>query len=278
MIQLGEFNTLKVIRKAEHGLYLGTSEVETVLLPNRYCPKDMELGDDLNVFVYQDKENRPIATTLIPLVTVNQFGLLKVKSVGQFGAFMDWGIAKDLLVPFSQQYKKLEEGKSYVIHLYLDEVSDRLVGSAKIPNFLMTEVITVKTGDEAHLMVYDISELGASVIINNMHKGLVFKDEIYQDIKVGDKLKGYIKEVRKDNKIDVSLRPFGYRKVEPNADKILEYLQSNDGAMNITDKSAPELISQTFGMSKKVFKKAIGALYKQRLISLHPDKITLNND
>ena len=275
MINIGEYNTLKAIRTAEQGMYLGHNEEETVLLPNRYVPKGFDIDDEITVFVYGDNYNRPIATTLTPLITLNQFAVLKVKSIEKFGAFMDWGIAKDLLVPFNNQYKKFEEGKSYMIHLYLDEVSDRLVGSAKIANFLMTEIITVNVGDEVDLMVYEKSDLGASVIVNNIHRGLVFWEEIFQEVTIGDTMKGYVSKIRPDNKIDISLNKFGYRKIEPNAEKLLTYLKQHKGEMPFTDKSDPETIYKTFKMSKKVFKKALGALYKQRLISIENDAVKL---
>ncbi|MEZ5002697.1 MAG: S1-like domain-containing RNA-binding protein [Chitinophagales bacterium] len=275
MINIGEYNTLKAIRTAEQGMYLGHNEDETVLLPNRYIPKNLEIGDEIKVFVYGDNYNRPIATTLQPLITLNQFAVLKVKSVEKFGAFMDWGIAKDLLVPFNNQYKKLEVGKSYMIHLYLDEVSERLVGSAKIPSFLMTEIITVKVGDEVDLMVYEKSELGVNVIVNNIHRGLVFWDELFQEVKIGDTMKGYVSKIRPDNKIDISLNKFGYQKVEPNAEKILAYIKQHNGEIPFTDKSDPDEIYKTFKMSKKVFKKALGALYKQRLITIEKNRVKL---
>lgn len=275
MINIGEYNTLKAIRTAEQGVYLGHTEEETVLLPNRYVPKDLTIGDEIKVFVYGDNYNRPIATTLQPLITLNQFAVLKVKSVEKFGAFMDWGIAKDLLVPFNNQYKKLEVGKSYMIHLYLDEVSERLVGSAKIPSFLMTEIITVKVGDEVDLIVYEKSELGVNVIVNNIHRGLVFWDELFQEVKIGDTMKGYVSKIRPDNKIDISLNKFGYQKVEPNAEKILAYIKQHNGEIPFTDKSDPDEIYKTFKMSKKVFKKALGALYKQRLITIEKNSVKL---
>ncbi len=278
MIEIGEFNTLKAIRRTDHGMYLGHTEQETVLLPNRYVPKKLEFGDEITVFVYGDNYNRPVATTLIPFVTLNQFAVLKVKSVENYGAFMDWGIAKDLLVPFSNQYKKFEVGESHMIHLYMDDVSERLVGSAKISSFLMTEIITVKVGDEVNLMAYEKSDIGVSVIVNNMHRGLIYNDEIFHEIKLGDKFKGYVSKIRDDFKIDISLNKFGYKKVEPNTEKILQYLQDNDGKMAFTDKSDPTEIHNTFGMSKKVFKKVIGALYKQRIISINPNEIRLIQD
>lgn len=275
MINIGEYNTLKAIRTADQGVYLGHTEEETVLLPNRYVPKDLAIGDEIKVFVYGDNYNRPIATTLQPLITLNQFAVLKVKSVEKFGAFMDWGIAKDLLVPFNNQYKKLEVGKSYMIHLYLDEVSERLVGSAKIPSFLMTDIITVKVGDEVDLMVYEKSELGINVIVNNIHRGLVFWDELFQEVHIGDTMKGYVSKIRSDNKIDISLNKFGYQKVEPNAERILAYIKQHNGEIPFTDKSDPDEIYKTFKMSKKVFKKALGALYKQRLITIEKNSVKL---
>jgi predicted RNA-binding protein (virulence factor B family) len=275
MIVIGEFNTLKVIRQADQGMYLGEIPEETVLLPNRYIPKGLDIDDTIEVFVYGDSENRPIATTLRPKVTLNQFGVLKVLSVGNYGAFMDWGIAKDLLVPFSEQKHRLEVGENHVVYLYMDAESDRLTGSTHIGKHLMTAIVTVKEGQEVDLMVYEISEIGVSVIINQVHKGLIFNEDIFQPIEIGDQMKGYIKRIREDQKIDVSLQPFGYSKVEPNAQIILDYIKKRKGFINITDKTDPDTIYKELKMSKKLFKKSIGALYKQKLIRLEEDGIYL---
>ncbi len=267
---------MKAIREAEHGFYLGEIPEETVLLPKKYAPKDLKIDDEIEVFVYNDNDTRPIATTLKPKVTLNQFGVLEAASIGDFGAFMEWGVAKDLLVPFSEQHTRIVKGKKYVVYLYMDSKTERLAGSTKISKHLMTSLVTVKVGDEVDLIVFDISDLGASVIINQVHKGLVFSDEIFGNIAIGDQMKGYIKNIREDNKIDVSLQPHGYSKVEPNAEVILNYIKENNGFIEITDKSSPELIYNTFKMSKKLYKKSIGALYKQKLIRLEKNGIYLN--
>ena len=275
MIEIGQYNTLEVIRNSDHGFFLGNRPEEVVLLPKRYTPKGLKVGDTLKVFVYPDNQGRPVATTLTPKLTLNQFGLLKVTSVGKFGAFMDWGLAKDLLVPFKEQNKKLEAGRSYVIYLYVDEKTQRLVGSSRIARHLMKEIITVKEGQQVDLIVYEITDLGANVIINNIHHGLIFEDELMEDVKVGDTLKGYIKKIRRDNKIDVSLQIAGYGKIAPNAEKLLEYIKRNKGKSKITDKSSPDLIRKELGMSKKVFKQSVGALYKARLIEIRKDGLYL---
>lgn len=276
MIQLGKYNTLFANRITDQGMYLRDEEDNEVLLPNKYVPEDMLIDDEIRVFVYNDSKDRPVATTRKPKIILNQFGYLKVVEVNPFGAFLDWGLEKDLLVPFREQMTEMEAGRSYFVYLYLDEKTDRLVATAKVRRYFETENITVKEGEEVDLMIGPTTDLGVNVVINNLHKGLIFRNLIHRPLRPGQMVKGYIKDIRKDNKIDVVLEPQGYRNVvEPNSKKILEELQFNNGFLDLNDKSDPSEISTRLHMSKKTFKKAIGALYKQRVIVIEKEGIRL---
>lgn len=275
MIALGKYNNLEILRDTTVGLFLGDDEGNDVLLPNKYVPEEFEIGDHLDVFCYLDHEERIVATTLVPFVTVDQFQLLQVAEVNEYGAFMDWGLEKHLLVPFREQRNKMQEGQWYVVYCYLDEKTDRLVASNKLDKFLSNDELTVQALDEVDLVVTRLTDLGWEVIINHKHKGLVYSNEIFKKVAVGDKLKGYIKNIRPDNKIDVSLQPKGYKSLEPAANLIYEKLVANGGILNLHDKSDPEDIKRIMQMSKKTFKKGIGALYKERKIEIKPDSIKL---
>ena len=277
MLQLGQHNTLTILRDTKVGLFLGNgNEVDDVLLPNKYVPKVFEIGEEISVFVYLDHEERPVATTLVPYIFLNEFALLRVNYTNQIGAFMDWGMEKDILVPFKEQARPMEKGKRYLVYLYLDEKSNRLVASSKTNQFLDNETITVANGDEVDLIISHITDIGINVIINQKHKGLVYNDEVYDDrIITGDKLIGYIKNVRDDGKIDVSLQKLGYQNIEPNAENILDELRASKGFLRLNDNSSPEDIKTVLKMSKKTFKKAIGLLYKEQLIDIKDDGIYL---
>lgn len=277
MIEIGKYNTLEILRETKVGLFLGNgNEAEDILLPNKYVPKQYEIGDELTVFVYLDHEERPVATTLEPYIHLNEFALLRVNYTNRVGAFMDWGLEKDILVPFKEQAREMEKGKRYLVYLYLDEKTNRLVASSKTNQFLDNENLSVEKDEEVDLIVSHITDLGINVIINGIHKGLLYKDEVYDDtIRTGDRLRGFIKNIRPDNKIDVSLQKQGYENVEPNADKILDELRANRGFLRLNDNSHPEDIKTVLKMSKKTFKKAIGALYKDRLIDIKDDGIYL---
>lgn len=274
-MELGKYNTLKVIKALPQGLYLADTEANEILLPLKYIPEGTDIGDMIDVFVYKDSENRPIATTLTPNIVLDEFALLKVKEVSDLGAFMEWGIAKDLFVPFAEQRIRMEEGRSYICILYYDEETDRLVGSSKYHEFITDGPLSFKHNQEVDLMVADRTELGYNVIINNEFVGLIFFSEVFRKMRYGENIKGYIKNVREDGKIDVSLQKQGYIKVEATLQRILDKLERNKGYLNISDKSDPGVIQEVFGMSKKTFKKAIGALYKQRLIAIKSDGIHL---
>ena len=275
MIALGKYNNLEILRDTTVGLFLGDDEGNDVLLPNKYVPEEFEIGDFIDVFCYLDHEERIVATTLIPFVTVNQFQLLQVAEVNEYGAFMDWGLEKHLLVPFREQRNKMQDGQWYVVYCYLDEKTDRLVASNKLDRFLSNDDLTVNALDQVDLVVTRLTDLGWEVIINHKHKGLVYSNEVFKKVSIGDKLKGYIKTIRPDNKIDVSLQPLGYKSLEPAANLIYEKLVANGGVLNLHDKSDPEDIKRMLQMSKKTFKKGVGALYKERKIEIKSDSIRL---
>lgn len=275
IMKIGQFNTLTISRQTQVGLFL-TNGKEDVLLPNKYVPKVFEIGEEMSVFVYLDHEERPVATTLVPYVVLNQFALLRVNYVNQVGAFLDWGMEKDILVPYKEQARPMEKGKRYLVYLYLDEKTNRLVASSKTNQFLDNDNINLEKNEEVDLIISHITEIGINVIINQKHKGLIYKDEVYDDaIRTGDKMKGYIKNVRPDGKIDVSLHKLGFENIEPNSEIILNELRASRGFLRLNDNSNPEDIKTVLKMSKKTFKKAIGLLYKQKLIEIKEDGIHL---
>ena len=275
MINIGEYNTLEIIREAEQGLYLADSEGEEVLLPNRYVPKEFKIWDKMKLFVYLDNEERPVATTDEPHVIKGQFAMLRCSEVAPFGAFLDWGLVKELFCPFKEQAFKMKRGGWYLIYCYLDETTNRLVASSKTNHYLDNKELTVQQFDEVDLIISHPSEIGMNVIVNNIHSGLIFNDDIFKELSVGDRMKGTVKKIRPGNKLDISLGKVGYRNIEPNAETILHELEDNGGFLNLTDKSSPEDIKNGLEMSKKNFKKAVGSLYKQKLIEIKDDGIYL---
>ena len=275
MIKLGEYNTLEILRETEPGLYLGDDEENVVLLPHKYKPEAYEIGDKISVFIYLDNEERPIATTLEPFLQLNTFGYLHCSDVNEYGAFMDWGLEKQLFVPFKEQARPVKKGNWYIVYLYIDEKTNRLVGSSKTNNFVQNDNLTVSVFDEVEILVTHITEKGANVIVNGVHKGLIYIEDIFEDIRTGDKLHAYVKKIRHDNKIDLVLQKPGYRSIEPNANFIREELDAAGGFLPLHDKSDPETIKNMLGMSKKSFKKAIGTLYKDKQISIKEDGIEL---
>jgi len=275
MIQLGNYNTLQVLRSTSVGLFLGDDEGTEILLPNKYVPEDFKIDMDMEVFCYLDNNERPVATTLKPLIIRNGFAFLEVAEVGEFGAFMDWGVEKHLLVPFKEQTVRMEEGRKYVVHCYLDEKTFRLTGSSKVDKFLSNVEVAYEVNDEVDLLVYRRTPLGWEVIVDERHKGLIFESDVFRPISIGDAFKGYIKNVREDKKIDLSLQPIGAKMLEPTAKMIYDKLVESDGFLPLHDKSSPEEIQQVLRMSKKAFKKGIGILYRQRKINLQEDGIHL---
>ena len=275
MIKLGGYNTLEILRDTEPGLFLGDKEDNEILLPNRYVPEVFEIGDSIEVFAYLDNEERPVATTDKPYILKGDFALLRCNQVTKFGAFLDWGLVKELFCPFKEQAFKMKAGGWYLVHCYLDEETERLVASSKTNRFLDNKELSVAQFDEVDIIVSHPSELGMNVIVNKTHQGLIYEDDIFKDIQVGDRLKGIVKKVRKDNKLDISLSQIGYRNIEPNAQLVYEALEDNSGFLPLHDKSSPEDIKDSLQMSKKAFKKAIGALYKERKIEIKNDGIHL---
>lgn len=276
MIELGNYNTLEILRDTSVGLFLADEEGNDLLLPNKYVPETYEIGDSLTIFCYLDHGERPVATTLKPYIVRNSFELLRVVEVNNYGAFLDWGLEKHLLVPFSEQRTNMQEGQWYVVHCYLDEKSFRLVASNKLDKFIDNEELTVSHRDEVDLIVTRHTDLGWEVIINNKHKGLVYSNEVFKKIAIGDRMKGYIKNIRPDHKIDVSLQPIGYASLEPAAQKIYEKLVAEGGFLRLHDKSDPKDIEAILQISKKIFKKGIGTLYRERKIEIKDDGIYLS--
>ena len=276
MIKIGEYNELEIIKQLEFGVYLGKENVE-ILMPTKWVPHGAKIGDVLNVFVFRDSDDRLIATTVKPYATANTFAFLEVKQVNAIGAFLDWGMDKDLLVPYREQANQMEEGKSYVVFVYLDEISDRLMASSRLSRFIERDEITVQSGDIADLLVYSKTELGYNAIINDLHSGLIYKNEIFENIRIGDRLKGYVKNIREDHKIDLSLQKSGFELVDDVKWKILNLLKSENGFLALHDNSEPEEIKAKLQISKKAFKKAIGALYKEKLVTLTDKGVKLNN-
>lgn len=275
MITLGEYNLLRIDRILDQGAYLVDEEENDVLLPNKYMAENAEVDDEVEVFVYNDSEDRLIATNLTPKITLNEFAFLQVKDVNRFGAFLDWGLEKEIMVPFSEQNQRMEVDRWYVVRLLLDEKTNRLVASNKLNKFLETDFISVEVDEEVEVIVIERSDLGYTVIINHVHKGLIFANETFRELNVGETQKAYVKNIREDGKIDISLQKQGYVNVEPNAKRILEMLKENEGFLALTDKSQPEDIYSQLHISKKIFKKAIGSLYKSKLIRLDKEGIYL---
>ncbi|WP_138429910.1 CvfB family protein [Fodinibius saliphilus] len=280
MFKLGTYQTLNVARITEYGYFLQNTSSRTdeeVLLPNKLALRDLQEGENVRVFLYKDGEERLTATMQDPDITLNDVAFLTVKDANNFGAYLDWGLDKDLFVPHSEQVNKMREGQSYLVYMYLDEQTNRLAASTRLGRFMKREEITVEEGEKVDLWIWKETDLGYKVIINNTHEGLVYHNEFYEDIFYGDKTTGWIKQIRDDNKIDVTLRPIGYDKVEPNAQHILERLKHTDGYLDLHDKSDPKEIHNRLEMSKKTFKKAIGRLYKKEIIRIEDDGIYLRN-
>ena len=279
MLEIGKTNTLKVVKEVDFGLYLdGGEEFGEILIPSRYVPEDTEVDHYLDVFIYLDSEDRIIATTEEPYAEVGQFAYLKCVGTTKFGAFLDWGLSKDLLVPFREQAHEMVEGLSYFVRVYLDEETERIVASSKTNQFLDNSPHDFEIGDEVDLIIGTRTDLGVRVVVNQKHSGLLYHNEIFEQIKPGMKTKGFVKKVREDEKLDISLQAAGYEKVEGIAGEILDRLHQAGGFLEVNDKSSPESIKHVFGISKKVFKKAIGALYRERLIKIESDGIRLVRD
>lgn len=275
-MEIGKYNTLIVRKETPQGLYLIDDEGEEVLLPTKYIPEGTKIDDELEVFLYFDNENRPITTTLIPNIVLDEIALLKVNEINEHGAFMDWGIAKDLFVPYAEQKTIMQKGRSYIVIMYYDEKSKRLAASSKYNDFICDDIPNFTIWEEVDLIIGNDTDLGYNVVVNNEVVGLIYHDDVYKKIRYGDQLKGYVKKIREDGKIDISLQKQGYANVKGNLKIIIDELNKNNGHINFNDKSDPEIIRDFFHMSKKTFKKAIGALYKERIIRIEKDGIYLN--
>ncbi|MBC5775507.1 GntR family transcriptional regulator [Pontibacter sp. KCTC 32443] len=277
MVDLGNYNELEIAREVDFGVYL-TSEDGDILLPRKYIPEGAKVGDFVRVFVYRDSEDRVIATNLKPYATVGEFAGLLCKDTSGFGAFMDWGLEKDLLVPLNNQKDKMVPGRRYCVYIYLDDASDRIVGTSKINKFLNTDISQLKEGEQVNLLIADYTDLGYNVIINNEYKGLLYRNEVFKDLEIGDKVPGYIKTIRPDDKVDVTLRKPDadtFSEMDETAARVMQLLEEQGGTLNLSDKSDPEDIYTIVGVSKKMFKRAIGSLYKEGKIQLFDDYIKL---
>ena len=274
-IKLGDYNRMTVVKKVDFGMYLDGGDEGEILLPARYVPEGTRPGDEIDVFVYLDQDERPVATTQRPKARVGEFACLEVAWVNEYGAFLDWGLMKDLFCPFREQKKRMERGSSYVVYVTVDEDSYRMMASAKVERYLSQERPRYHHGDEVDLLVWQKTELGFKVIVDNKFSGLVYQDQIFRYLTTGDRLKGYIDHIRQDGKIDVTLQPTGRRQTEEFSETLLEYLRSNNGHCDLGDKSPAELIADRFKVSKKAYKKAVGDLYRRRLITIGDDGITL---
>jgi Uncharacterized protein conserved in bacteria len=276
VIEIGRKNKLKILRQTSVGLYLGDVSGEEVLLPDKYCPARFKIEDEIEVFVYRDHEGRKIATNLTPKINLNEFALLQVTAVTEVGAFLDWGMEKELFVPFMEQKQKMKKGRWYIVYLDLDTKTDRLYASNGIERHLQNDILTIKEKEEVELLVLQKTDLGFTVIVNNRHTGLIYKNEIFKELNIGDKLNGFVKKIREDNKIDILLQAIGYNNfIDTNTELIYRALLENEGFLAVTDKSSPDEIYSQFGISKKAFKKTLGALFKQKKIEILHNGIKL---
>lgn len=274
MIKIGEYQTLIVNREMPQGLYLDDGQANEVLLPQKYITPEMQIDSEVKVFVYCDTEDRIVATTENPVFTVGEYALLVVNDSNHVGAFCAWGVNKDLFIPYSNQVSSMRPGQHYVVYMYLDEKSERLVGTTRLNKILVHQADEhISMGQEVNLMVYNETDLGYNVIVDQKYAGLVYKNELPRPLQYGQKLNGYVKPIRPDGKIDISLTPIGHQSIEPNAEKLFSRLQAAGGFLPFHDKSDADAIRMTFGISKKLFKKAIGTLYKKKLIRIEGDGI-----
>lgn len=297
-INLGKINTMTVVKSVDFGMYLDGGDEGEILLPTRYVPEGCKPGDVLDVFVYLDQDERPIATTLTPKAMVGEFAYLEVAWVNKFGAFLDWGLMKDLFCPFREQKQRMVKGRSYIVHVHLDEESFRIVASAKVEHYLSSlrvmeegtayevdesgapllvddQPITLKVGDKVDALIWQKTDLGFKAIINNRYAALLYDSQVFRDLHTGDRVEAYISKIRPDGKIDIALQQAGRQHTEDFAEYLLRYLQYRGGRCRLGDKSSAEEIREQFQVSKKTYKRAIGDLYKRRLIIITDDGIEL---
>jgi predicted RNA-binding protein (virulence factor B family) len=274
VLEIGKYNILEVIKEVDFGIYLASDKGE-ILMPQKYVSQGTIPGDKLEVFIYKDSEDRLIATSLRPAAIVGEFAVLKAKQVNQTGAFMEWGLEKDLLVPHAEQHKPIREGEKYVVRICLDPKTERLLGVTRLSAFLSKNPDDLQPGDQVNLLIYEETDLGYMALINKKYRGILYKNEVFKSLAIGDEETGYIKRIREDLKIDLTLKKFGYNEVYDAKETVLKKLQQSGGMMAFSDESTPEDIKKNFNMSKKVFKKSIGALYKEGKIELLPQSILL---
>lgn len=274
-MQVGLYNDLTINRFVSIGAYLGDAEGNEVLLPQKCVSEHWQVGDVVSVFVYRDSEDRLIATTRKPLILRDEMALLKIHDVNQFGAFAKWGIEKDLMIPFREQYHKLEEGQYALVCLKWDEKTDRLIGTTKVKRFLKPADSDFDSSKPYSILIHETTDLGYRVIVDNQYAGMIYHSDIHRKLRLGERTEGYVYQVREDGKLDVRLEPDGYQKVEILSDDLLEILKFRDGFLPFNDQSDPDDIKEELGMSKKTFKKAIGKLYKAGIIELVSDGIRL---
>ena len=272
MIKIGRWNRLKALRSTPPGVFLGDGQ-EEVLLPHKWVPRGLDQNDEIEVFIYRDSEQRMIATTLKPYIEVGEFALLRVRETSSVGAFLDWGLEKDLFVPYREQANSMIEGRGYLVYLYLDPKSNRLVASSRLYTFINNNDLTVDVGDKVDIIIADPIDIGYKVIVNGAHWGMVYRNEAYQELRLGDRMEAYVKAIRDDNKIDLSLQRIGYDNVGTQADELMKQLRLAGGRLELGDKSDAEVIKQQLKMSKKTFKKAAGLLYKQGKVIIEPKAV-----
>ncbi len=275
MVKIGNYNTLTISRIVDFGVYLDAGNSVEILLPAKYLTAPPVVGDSLDVFVYNDSEDRLIATTEKPYATVGQFAFLEVKAVTKFGAFLDWGLAKDLLVPFREQKNTMKEGGIYMVYIYLDDTTKRIAASAKVEKFIGNTFPRYRHGDKVKILVYQHTEIGYKAVVDNLFYGMLYDNELYRPVEIGVEIEGYVKHVRDDGKIDLTLTGEQASRIDALASTIMDTLAQSSGRLSISDSSTPEEIKQMFSCSKKDFKKAIGTLYKKKLIIIADDNISL---
>lgn len=277
MITIGKTYSLKAIKKLDFGVYLDAEDLYEVLLPKKYVPRDLKMGEEIEVFLYLDSEDRPVATTLIPKAQLGEFAYLEVVDVNDAGAFLDWGLEKDLFVPYGEQHRPMEVGRSYIVYIYLDKIKGRLTASSKIDKFLDDDKPhDFKPQQAVKLLIANSTDLGFKAIINNSHWGVLYKNEVQQRLSFGQSIDGFIKYIRPDGKIDLSLQQGGKENRDKHEQLILNYLnQQPQGFAQIHDKTDAKIISDLFGISKKAFKRALSNLYKERIINIEKDGINL---
>ena len=276
-VDIGKYNCLEVIKKLDFGIYLDGQELGEILMPRQYVPDGTEPGDMINCFIYYDSEDRIIATTLNPEASVGEFAVLTVTAVNNAGAFLKWGLPKDLLVPYREQKSKMIEGKPYVVYIYVDSLTKRIVASSKIEKFMSDSKPEYSEGEEVSLIIFQKTDIGYKTVVNGKHYGVIHFSDVFKPMSIGDKLTGYIKNVKEDSKINIVLQKPGYIAIDNVSKKILDYIKSNNGFVPFTDKTPADVIYREFGISKKTFKKSVGFLYKKRLIVIENTGLRVKN-